>query len=102
MDKFDSGLLLLSTDFRKTLVSKQQNANGETEQIRKALVNFRYTNLNDQDKLLLAHDLAFIFTKTFYDFDHGCLLQEKSQFFRSDETLLFFSEDEESLTFEIV
>ncbi|KAK8887812.1 hypothetical protein M9Y10_038869 [Tritrichomonas musculus] len=86
---FDSGLLL-SSDFRKTFVSKLQDNNNETEQIRKALVNFKYTSLNDPDKLLLAHDLGFIFIKEFYDFDHGCLFPEKSQIFRSNESLMFF------------
>lgn len=45
MNLFDSGLLLTS-DFRKTFVSKLQKQNNETEQIRKALVNFQYTRFS--------------------------------------------------------
>lgn len=91
MHRFDSGLLL-TTDFRKTFVSRLQNENDETKQISQALTRHHYTKLNDDDKLLLAHDLSFIFSKEFYDFDKGCLKPEMGRFFRSDETLIFFAD----------
>ncbi|OHT07793.1 hypothetical protein TRFO_23907 [Tritrichomonas foetus] len=87
---YQSGLLLIS-DFRQTLVMELHVENSEKSQLLNALNLLEPTSLDENSLLLLYHDLSYIFTKYFFDFDFGILTPE-SEFTRTSDTTFFFKD----------